>query len=169
MSLFHPPICQDAIIWFCSTKEDMSCFPRPYSCIYIIRAAWLCHLFVSVFRFTHFKMYVYICIGKQVVTSLFTWFLLGSVFLLSLNLRTSRWKINVIVCPCLFSSASPVLSWRDVQHIIVKTSKPGHLSAPDWKTNAAGYNGTHTNAHTLTYYQFYTPTILFWRPLFYLF
>uniref|UniRef100_A0A671VLW9 Proprotein convertase subtilisin/kexin type 5b n=1 Tax=Sparus aurata TaxID=8175 RepID=A0A671VLW9_SPAAU len=39
--------------------------------------------------------------------------------------------------------ANPVLSWRDVQHIIVKTSKPGHLSAPDWKTNAAGYNVSH--------------------------
>lgn len=36
---------------------------------------------------------------------------------------------------------SPLLTWRDVQHIIVKTSRAGHLSAPDWKTNAAGYNG----------------------------
>lgn len=39
-------------------------------------------------------------------------------------------------------SYSPLLTWRDVQHIIVKTSRAGHLSAPDWKTNAAGYNGT---------------------------
>lgn len=45
---------------------------------------------------------------------------------------------------CVFSSDSPLLSWRDIQHIIVKTSRAGHLSAPDWKTNAAGYNGTHT-------------------------
>ncbi|XP_030622390.1 proprotein convertase subtilisin/kexin type 5b [Chanos chanos] len=39
--------------------------------------------------------------------------------------------------------ANPLLTWRDVQHIIVKTSRPGHLSAPDWKTNAAGYNVSH--------------------------
>ena len=39
------------------------------------------------------------------------------------------------------SVCSPVLTWRDVQHIIVKTSRAGHLNAPDWKTNAAGYNG----------------------------
>uniref|UniRef100_A0A8C8IK13 P/Homo B domain-containing protein n=1 Tax=Oncorhynchus tshawytscha TaxID=74940 RepID=A0A8C8IK13_ONCTS len=39
--------------------------------------------------------------------------------------------------------ANPLLSWRDVQHIIVKTSRAGHLNAPDWKTNAAGYNVSH--------------------------
>lgn len=48
----------------------------------------------------------------------------------------------------VFSSASPLLSWRDVQHIIVKTSRAGHLSAPDWKTNAAGYNGKHSLTQT---------------------
>lgn len=44
------------------------------------------------------------------------------------------------------SFLSPLLTWRDVQHIIVKTSRAGHLSAPDWKTNAAGYNGTYSHA-----------------------
>uniref|UniRef100_A0A3Q2FDF8 Proprotein convertase subtilisin/kexin type 5b n=1 Tax=Cyprinodon variegatus TaxID=28743 RepID=A0A3Q2FDF8_CYPVA len=39
--------------------------------------------------------------------------------------------------------ANPLLTWRDVQHIIVKTSRAGHLSAPDWKTNGAGYNVSH--------------------------
>uniref|UniRef100_A0A7N6B092 P/Homo B domain-containing protein n=1 Tax=Anabas testudineus TaxID=64144 RepID=A0A7N6B092_ANATE len=39
--------------------------------------------------------------------------------------------------------ANPLLTWRDVQHIIVKTSRAGHLSAPDWKTNAVGYNVSH--------------------------
>ncbi|XP_060894900.1 proprotein convertase subtilisin/kexin type 5b isoform X1 [Labrus mixtus] len=39
--------------------------------------------------------------------------------------------------------ANSQLTWRDVQHIIVKTSRAGHLSAPDWKTNAAGYNVSH--------------------------
>lgn len=47
----------------------------------------------------------------------------------------------------LLCYVSPLLTWRDVQHIIVKTSRAGHLSAPDWKTNAAGYNGM--CAHTL--------------------
>ncbi|MGH0156290.1 UNVERIFIED_CONTAM: hypothetical protein FKN15_031152 [Acipenser sinensis] len=37
----------------------------------------------------------------------------------------------------------PFLTWRDVQHIIVRTSSAGHLSAPDWKTNAAGYKVSH--------------------------
>lgn len=39
----------------------------------------------------------------------------------------------------LFSS--PFLTWRDIQHIIVRTSRAGHLNANDWKTNAAGYKG----------------------------
>ncbi|XP_031426860.1 proprotein convertase subtilisin/kexin type 5b isoform X2 [Clupea harengus] len=39
--------------------------------------------------------------------------------------------------------ANSLLTWRDVQHIVVKTSRAGHLSAPDWKTNAAGYNVSH--------------------------
>ena len=54
-----------------------------------------------------------------------------------------KWPISIHVS-CV-SSSSPLLSWRDVQHIIVKTSRAGHLSAPDWKTNAAGYNGTHAS------------------------
>ncbi|XP_069786662.1 proprotein convertase subtilisin/kexin type 5b isoform X1 [Narcine bancroftii] len=39
--------------------------------------------------------------------------------------------------------ANPDLNWRDVQHIIVKTSRSGHLNAPDWKTNGAGYRVSH--------------------------
>ncbi|XP_030623096.1 proprotein convertase subtilisin/kexin type 5 [Chanos chanos] len=39
--------------------------------------------------------------------------------------------------------ANPSLTWRDVQHIIVKTSRRGHLSAPDWQTNGAGYDVSH--------------------------
>ncbi|KAG7276766.1 hypothetical protein CRUP_001907 [Coryphaenoides rupestris] len=36
-----------------------------------------------------------------------------------------------------------MLTWRDVQHIIVKTSQAEHLSAPDWHTNGAGYKVSH--------------------------
>uniref|UniRef100_A0AAV2MQD7 P/Homo B domain-containing protein n=1 Tax=Knipowitschia caucasica TaxID=637954 RepID=A0AAV2MQD7_KNICA len=46
-------------------------------------------------------------------------------------------SLTPIVCQ------TPLLTWRDVQHIIVKTSRAGHLIAPDWKTNAAGYNVSH--------------------------
>lgn len=42
------------------------------------------------------------------------------------------------VCVCVFS---PLLTWRDVQHIIVQTSKAHHLIAPDWRVNGAGYKG----------------------------
>ncbi|XP_066514007.1 proprotein convertase subtilisin/kexin type 5 [Hoplias malabaricus] len=39
--------------------------------------------------------------------------------------------------------ANPLLTWRDVQHIIVKTSQRGHLSALDWQSNGAGYDVSH--------------------------
>ncbi|CAM4558064.1 unnamed protein product [Lepidochelys olivacea] len=39
--------------------------------------------------------------------------------------------------------ANPSLTWRDVQHIIVRTSRAGHLNSNDWKTNAAGYKVSH--------------------------
>lgn len=40
------------------------------------------------------------------------------------------------MCRC-----SPLLTWRDVQHLLVKTSRPTHLRAADWKTNGAGHKG----------------------------
>uniref|UniRef100_A0A8B9NU07 P/Homo B domain-containing protein n=1 Tax=Apteryx owenii TaxID=8824 RepID=A0A8B9NU07_APTOW len=33
--------------------------------------------------------------------------------------------------------ANPLLTWRDVQHLLVKTSRPVHLRAADWKTNGS--------------------------------
>ncbi|XP_062845264.1 proprotein convertase subtilisin/kexin type 5 [Trichomycterus rosablanca] len=39
--------------------------------------------------------------------------------------------------------ANPLLTWRDVQHIIVKTSSHGHLTAPDWHKNGAGNYVSH--------------------------
>ncbi|ROL28089.1 Proprotein convertase subtilisin/kexin type 6 [Anabarilius grahami] len=35
--------------------------------------------------------------------------------------------------------ANPLITWRDVQHLLVKTSRQAHLKATDWKTNAAGH------------------------------
>ncbi|KAL4660764.1 proprotein convertase subtilisin/kexin type 6-like isoform X1 [Arapaima gigas] len=39
--------------------------------------------------------------------------------------------------------ANPLLTWRDVQHLLVTTSRPAHLKAHDWKTNAAGHKVSH--------------------------
>ncbi|XP_061483725.1 proprotein convertase subtilisin/kexin type 5 isoform X1 [Rhineura floridana] len=39
--------------------------------------------------------------------------------------------------------ANQLLTWRDIQHIIVRTSRAGHLIANDWKTNGAGYKVSH--------------------------
>lgn len=41
-----------------------------------------------------------------------------------------------ILCPCSMN-----LTWRDMQHLVVRTSQPGHLSAIDWKTNGVGRRG----------------------------
>ncbi|XP_026860309.2 proprotein convertase subtilisin/kexin type 6 isoform X2 [Electrophorus electricus] len=39
--------------------------------------------------------------------------------------------------------ANRLITWRDVQHLLVKTSRPVHLQANDWKTNAAGHKVSH--------------------------
>ncbi|XP_049417497.1 proprotein convertase subtilisin/kexin type 6 isoform X2 [Epinephelus fuscoguttatus] len=39
--------------------------------------------------------------------------------------------------------ANLLLTWRDVQHLLVRTSRPVHLKADDWKTNAAGLRVSH--------------------------
>lgn len=39
--------------------------------------------------------------------------------------------------------ANLLLTWRDVQHLLVKTSRAVHLKANDWKTNAAGHRVSH--------------------------
>ena len=40
---------------------------------------------------------------------------------------------------CVPCSAN--LTWRDMQHLVVRTSQPAHLSADDWKTNGMGRRG----------------------------
>ncbi|KAM9183640.1 proprotein convertase subtilisin/kexin type 6 isoform 2-T2 [Dugong dugon] len=39
--------------------------------------------------------------------------------------------------------ANNQLTWRDVQHLLVKTSRPAHLRANDWKYNGAGHRVSH--------------------------
>lgn len=40
------------------------------------------------------------------------------------------------------SPRSKNLTWRDMQHLVVQTSKPAHLNANDWVTNGVGRKGT---------------------------
>jgi hypothetical protein len=40
--------------------------------------------------------------------------------------------------------ANPALTWRDVQHLIVRTSKAKNLKASDWKTNGVGRKFSHS-------------------------
>uniref|UniRef100_A0A5F9C7N2 furin n=1 Tax=Oryctolagus cuniculus TaxID=9986 RepID=A0A5F9C7N2_RABIT len=37
--------------------------------------------------------------------------------------------------------ANKNLTWRDMQHLVVQTSKPAHLNANDWTTNGVGRKG----------------------------
>ena len=39
--------------------------------------------------------------------------------------------------------ANPKLSWRDVQHIIVRTARRANLRGEDWTVNGAGHNISH--------------------------
>ena len=34
-----------------------------------------------------------------------------------------------------------MLTWRDLQHIVVMTAKPDYLSDPNWVTNGVGRKG----------------------------
>lgn len=33
------------------------------------------------------------------------------------------------------------LTWRDMQHLVVRSSKPAHLNTNDWTTNGVGRKG----------------------------
>ncbi|XP_052663906.1 proprotein convertase subtilisin/kexin type 6 isoform X3 [Harpia harpyja] len=54
--------------------------------------------------------------------------------------------------------ANPLLTWRDVQHLLVKTSRPVHLRAADWKTNGAGHKAIYM---ALVWWM---QTLLWWKP-----
>ncbi len=45
--------------------------------------------------------------------------------------------------------ANPFLTWRDVQHLIVKTSQPRDLKASDWRTNGLGRKVSHSYGYGL--------------------
>ncbi|XP_053228321.1 proprotein convertase subtilisin/kexin type 4-like isoform X1 [Podarcis raffonei] len=39
--------------------------------------------------------------------------------------------------------ANPALTWRDMQHIVVRASRPAHLQADDWAVNGVGRKVSH--------------------------
>ncbi|PAV59977.1 hypothetical protein WR25_18047 isoform F [Diploscapter pachys] len=45
--------------------------------------------------------------------------------------------------------ANPSLTWRDLQHIVIRTAKPIHLRAGDWVTNGVGKNVSHSFGYGL--------------------
>lgn len=45
--------------------------------------------------------------------------------------------------------ANPSLTWRDMQHIVVRTARPENLIAPDWQTNGVGRNVSHSFGYGL--------------------
>ena len=48
------------------------------------------------------------------------------------------------------------LTWRDMQHIVVRTAKPANLKAMDWVTNGVGRNGELGEISFYIYYYYYT-------------
>ncbi|XP_020556399.1 proprotein convertase subtilisin/kexin type 6 isoform X4 [Oryzias latipes] len=61
--------------------------------------------------------------------------------------------------------ANFLLSWRDVQHLLVKTSRPAHLKAEDWKTNAAGLTVSHLYGFGLVDADAMVMEARRWRPV----
>ncbi|XP_014473594.1 PREDICTED: furin-like protease 1, isoform 1-CRR isoform X1 [Dinoponera quadriceps] len=45
--------------------------------------------------------------------------------------------------------ANRELTWRDMQHIVVRTAKPANLQAPDWVVNGVGRNVSHSFGYGL--------------------
>ncbi|CAB04086.1 Furin-like protease kpc-1 [Caenorhabditis elegans] len=45
--------------------------------------------------------------------------------------------------------ANPNLTWRDLQHIVIRTAKPINLRAGDWTTNGVGRNVSHSFGYGL--------------------
>lgn len=45
--------------------------------------------------------------------------------------------------------ANRALTWRDMQHIVVRTAKPANLQAPDWVVNGVGRNVSHSFGYGL--------------------
>ncbi|KAK1887638.1 Furin-1 [Dissostichus eleginoides] len=64
----------------------------------------------------------------------------------------NRLRVLAFCCfiiPPLWLLVEYELTWRDMQHLVVRTSRPGHLSAGDWKTNGGGRRVSHSYGYGL--------------------
>ncbi|XP_063476689.1 proprotein convertase subtilisin/kexin type 4 isoform X4 [Symphalangus syndactylus] len=60
--------------------------------------------------------------------------------------------------------ANPFLTWRDVQHLVVRASKPAHLQAEDWRTNGVGRQVSHHYGYGLLDAGLLVDTARTWLP-----
>uniref|UniRef100_A0A3Q1J9K3 P/Homo B domain-containing protein n=1 Tax=Anabas testudineus TaxID=64144 RepID=A0A3Q1J9K3_ANATE len=58
-------------------------------------------------------------------------------------------EVNVVTLRAFLYRCSMNLTWRDMQHLAVRTSQPGRLSAGDWKTNGVGRRVSHSYGYGL--------------------
>ncbi|XP_011526392.1 proprotein convertase subtilisin/kexin type 4 isoform X7 [Homo sapiens] len=59
---------------------------------------------------------------------------------------------------------SPFLTWRDMQHLVVRASKPAHLQAEDWRTNGVGRQVSHHYGYGLLDAGLLVDTARTWLP-----
>lgn len=59
----------------------------------------------------------------------------------SFEFRSTMYLTCVKGANTLTSLDSKNLTWRDMQHLVVRTSNPAHLSTNDWKINGVGRRG----------------------------
>lgn len=57
------------------------------------------------------------------------------------KIQISPLKTIPVLCPHTLLASSPALTWRDLQHLIIRASKPAHLQAEDWAENGVGRRG----------------------------
>ncbi|XP_063557996.1 proprotein convertase subtilisin/kexin type 4 isoform X10 [Gorilla gorilla gorilla] len=60
--------------------------------------------------------------------------------------------------------ANPFLTWRDMQHLVVRASKPAHLQAEDWRTNGVGRQVSHHYGYGLLDARLLVDTARTWLP-----
>ena len=61
--------------------------------------------------------------------------------------------------------ANPSLTWRDVQHIIVHTARPGNLQAPDWSVNGMNRSVSHSYGYGLMDAEAMVRLASTWQPV----
>lgn len=57
------------------------------------------------------------------------------------NKSVSLLQCNTCITSFFHMTTSMNLTWRDMQHLVVRTSRPAHLITNDWRTNGVGRLG----------------------------